>query len=310
MGGSGGGGGIFTSRSNPERLRQETADEAQRARFATEVNGYLARVLADVNDRDVAKVADRLNEIREGLSDQGVELETLLFGGSVAKHTFVDGLSDVDSLVLLDIEGLSDASPHSARAELTKALRATLNQGEVADITEGDVAIRVEYRDGTSIDLIAAVRRGDRFVIPSEDGRNWRTIDPTAFAGRLTEANREQGAALVPTIKVAKAIIAELPEEQRLTGYHVEALAIQAFRTYKGPRNPAAMLQQFFEFSRSAVFHPMPDVTGQSSQLDDYLGEDHSRLRQRIGASLARIARTMESATVVSQWRELLGDGV
>ena len=111
----------------------------------------------------------------------------------------------------------------------------------------------------------------------------------------------------MPTIKLAKAIIGGLPEPQRISGYHVEALAVNAFRTYDGPRNPAAMLGHFFEFAKSAVYHPILDATGQSAHVDDYLGEDHSSNRQRIGASLARIARTIDSATLIGQWQELLG---
>jgi hypothetical protein len=231
----------------------------------------------------------------------------LLFGGSVAKHTFVDGMSDVDSLALLDVESISDASPSVAREQLARALRATLDAGVVQSVQAGDIAVRVEYRDGMSVEILPALRRGEGFVISSDDGRSWRAIDPTAFARRLTELNSGLGGALVPTIKLAKAIIGELPENQRLSGYHVEALALDAFRDYRGPRNPAAMLEHMFQSARSGVLHPIKDVTGQSSQVDEYLGEDFSTRRQRIAASLARIARIMDSAALISQWQELLG---
>lgn len=307
MGGSGGSGGIFSARTNPDRLREQAVDEAERARFATEVNGLLARELAQVNSRDVAAVSDRLDEIREGLESQGVEIEALLFGGSVAKHTYVDGLSDVDSLALLDIDSMSNVSPSAAREQLADAIRSTLGAGDVERVEVGDLAVRVTYKGGMVIELLPAVRSGEQFVIPSEDGRSWREIDPQAFSRRLTEANRKLGDALVPTIKLAKAMIAELPAAQHLTGYHVEALALAAFQDYRGPRNPAAMLEHFFRSVRSAVLHPIKDVTGQSPEVDEYLGEEFSGRRQRTAASMARVARIMESSTLIDQWRELLG---
>lgn len=53
---------------------------------------------------------------------------------------------------------------------------------------------------------------------------------PENFQMALSERNEQCGGKLVPTIKLAKAVIGSLPEKQRLTGYHVESLAIAAFR--------------------------------------------------------------------------------
>jgi hypothetical protein len=117
---------------------------------------------------------------------------------------------------------------------------------------------------------------------------------------------------LVPTIKLAKGIIAGLPDQRRLTGYHIEVLAVAIFKGYAGPRTPKAMLRHFFENLPDAVRQPRRDATGQSVYLDDYLGERDSLQRRIVADAMDRIARRIRNADgahSVPMWRELLGGG-
>jgi hypothetical protein len=150
------------------------------------------------------------------------------------------------------------------------------------------------------------VQQGDRLAISSPDGQSWTQIHPRSFARELTEVNQRQAGQVVPAVKLAKAIIAGLPETERLSGYHVEALAIAAFRSYDGTRTPKAMLTHFFETAVQYVRTPIHDVTGQSRHLDEGLGPAGSADRQRISDSLDRIAQTMQSSRSVDSWRSLL----
>lgn len=130
------------------------------------------------------------------------------------------------------------------------------------------------------------------------------------FQEALTNRNAACGGKLVPTIKLAKAINGELPENQRLSGYHVESLAIAAFRGYAGEKTTSAMLPTFFERARELVLAPIKDSSGQSVHVDGHLGPANSA--ERIAAShlLGRIARRMRNATAaasVPQWKALFG---
>ena len=101
MGGSGGG---STIRYDPQRIKELIRSAEERTRdtgYETDVSQGLADLLATYNDRDVDTIAARLDEIKELLEDEIEGSVDLRFGGSVAKHTYVDGLSDVDSLVFL-----------------------------------------------------------------------------------------------------------------------------------------------------------------------------------------------------------------
>src|SRR6266566_5726774 len=98
----GGSGGRFSiTDSEIRRLQEEMAQRLEEEQLDTEVNSFLRRELLAANDRDVGLVNRHLDEIQGALRDRVEEFDRLLFGGSIAKHTYVEGLSDVDSLVIL-----------------------------------------------------------------------------------------------------------------------------------------------------------------------------------------------------------------
>jgi hypothetical protein len=135
-------------------------------------------------------------------------------------------------------------------------------------------------------------------------------MDPAKFQEALTRRNQECGNKLVPTIKLAKAILGMLPESQRLSGYHVESLAIAAFKGYEGERTTAQMLPHFISRATDLVLSPITDSTGQSIHVDGYLGPAHSPERLRASHLLDRIYKRMRMATVAeseAQWRDLFG---
>jgi hypothetical protein len=284
-----------------ERLEEQQVD--------ADVNSFLRRELLAANDRDVSLVSRHLDEIENALHDRVEEFDRLFFGGSIAKHTYVEGLSDVDSLVVLNDPQLGERSPDEFRREFARTLRAQLSAGQVEDVRTGLRSVTVVYRDGTEIQLLPAVSRGNTISISSSDGGSWQHgIRPTAFTDRLTTANRAQGGTVVPVIKLAKQVIATaIPEARRPSGYHVETLAVEVFTSYDGPRTPKAMVAHFFRAAANRINTPMPDVTGQSRYVDENLGGSGSGERGQVAREFARIAGTMEHSRSVDDWRRLFG---
>lgn len=302
MGGGGGGGGSG-SEQGFERLRERAAEQAARAQFDSEVNALLDGELRDLNDRDVDGVRRCLDEIEDTLATEIDEIDRMLFGGSIAKHTFVDGLSDVDVLVML--KDVSDVSPTEAREQFAATLRERV--GDRADVTVGQLAVTVRYRDGLEVQLLPAIQQGEYRAISSPDGQEWVQIRPGNFARRLTEANKAQAGAAIPAIKLAKAVIAhELGEGERPSGYHVEALSVSAFESYRGPRDPKSMLTHFFGSAASDVRKPIADVTGQSERVDAYLGGRDSAGRMRMSAAFSAIAQRMLQSNNLDDWSRFL----
>jgi hypothetical protein len=307
MGGSGGS--FRVTPREAESFREQILERAEQQRLDADVNSYLRRELLAANDRDVDAVSARIDQIKEALGDEVADFEDLRFGGSIAKHTYVEGLSDVDLVVPLRDERLADRPPEEFRREFAQRLRAHLPMGDVNDITVGLRAVTVVYNDGTEIQLLPAVQRGETMSISSTDGRAWQTgIRPKAFTQQLTKTNSSQGGTVVPAIKLAKEIIAtQLAAPGAPSGYHIEALAVESFRNYDGPKTPAAMVEHFFRSSAERVRSPLADVTSQSRYVDESLGAANSQERQALSNDFTNIANRMGHAQKVDDWKRLFG---
>lgn len=309
MGGSGGGG-TFDHRS-PEKLGELVRKAEQQtsvAAFEAELSATLGELLAGFNERDVPLVRERLDGIKRLLDDAIEGGIDQLFGGSVAKHTYVDGLSDIDSLLIVSGTDLEDSKPVVALDRVTDILGRQL-AGE-ADVSHGRMAITVEYSDGMKIQLLPTIQTATGVKIPSSRHDGWSQAEPRGFQEALSRRNEQCSGKLIPTIKLAKAINGTLPEQQRLSGYHMESLAIAAFRNYGETKTTAAMLPTFFEKAKDLVLTPIRDSTGQSVHVDDYLGPANSEARVNTSHILGRLAKRMRNATAAgskSQWRALFG---
>jgi len=309
MGGSGGS--SYFGRSTDQvasKLRASIA-QAEDAQFETELAAAHGELLARFNTRNAQETEERLQRIKDVLGDiLGGTVDTL-FGGSVAKHTYVDGISDVDSLLVLDETDAADGRPKQALNAVRDRLAEEL-RGE-AEVSAGAVAVTVKYIDGTELQLVPARRVGDRLEVPAWESNTWSPIDPQQFRDGLTKRNAQQGGKVVPTIKLAKAICANLPEELRPSGYHLESLAVSAFRHYAGEKTTPKMLAHFFEAAKTLVLAPMKDRTGQSVHVDENLGPENSPARQQLSRVLDRISRRLTNARAshsLPRWLELFGE--
>ena len=282
MGGSGGSTGSYLSARDARALEEQALRRLQQSRLDSEVNSLLQQELTSINDRDTELTNDRLEAIEQALADKIGGVDRLLFGGSVSKHTYVNGLSDVDALVEIADEVILGRSPAEVTDDFARALRQALPQGDVDNIRQGAMAVTVTYRDGAEIQLLPAARVGDELAVSSWDSGSWMPIRPRDFARELTSANQSQGGAVVPAIKLAKAIFANKLGDQGPSGYHVEALAVEAFRQYSGAKTPKAMVTHLVRNASERVLRPIRDISGQSRNVDDSLGQRNSADRRAL----------------------------
>jgi hypothetical protein len=312
VGGSGGGGRCHPTATTLDDLLRGADQVADRQVYDAEVNRLLNHALAEFNDRDVDGDRDRLAGILDALDALDAEEDeaiVLRFGGSVRKHTFVDGLSDVDVLAIVNEDRLGDRSPQDVLAVFAARLRNRLSGVEVE---AGTLAITVRYPDRREIQVLPALSTSTGVRIASVDGDGWsRVVRPAVFARKLTEVNQALGNRVVPAIKLFKGIAAALPGTTKLTGYHAESLAIEAFTGYDGPLTPKAMVHHLFRSSAERVLRPIRDRTGQSLHVDDRLGKQGSYARRQLSARLDRIAKRIEAADRrgdVDAWHAMLGE--
>jgi hypothetical protein len=307
MGGTGGGG-FFGGPIDPSKLKKEIEQalgETERQKREVAIDAAITGLLAAFNSRDYDKTSKRLDELQVALGEEIDGMETLLFGGSVAKRTYVDGLSDVDAVVVIDKEEVETTTPDAMLADFASAVRKYLAHSGVVAVTAGSMAVTAEYSDGMVIQLLPAARTRTGLLI--SDGKSgWRLIKPREFTEALTRQNKQLTQMLVPTIKLAKSAMSRLADDIRPTGYHVEALALRVFSEYRGEHRPTMMLPHFFREAVKAVLRPMVDVTGQSRHLDANLGPSGSEARRRLSATCERLARRLEGARSAEEWRDVL----
>jgi hypothetical protein len=308
----GGSGGKFFSSSEPsaiqkkiKKIQEDSIDQEFEARLSTKIND----MLAVYNDRNVEEIKKRINIIVSKLERKAEDEIDVLYGGSVSKHTYVDGLSDIDMLLLVDEHSLSEKKPSQVLKYVEKLLKNKFKD-DLKSIEVGALAVTLEFVDGMVIQLLPALRAGKKLKIGAMDGKEWTKIDPQKFQAELTEKNQACANKLVPVIKLAKVINSNLPESQRLSGYHIEALAVGAFENYKGKKDIPNMLVHLFKNSVELVKKPIVDKTGQSNAVDEYLGPANSDKRIQTGYIFDRIYKRLTNALASqseAQWLDMLG---
>jgi hypothetical protein len=307
-------GGIFGDKSTNDinKLIEEAKESTRDKDYERGIAEFISILLSTYNERDVESIRRHLDEIETFIEDEFGGAIDLRFGGSVSKHTYVDGLSDVDVLLLINKLDLSRLSPRDVLKKIQKEL-SDRRFRDIKDINVGKLAITVTFTDNTEIQFLPAIKRGEGFKIPTESGDAWSSIiRPDKFAERLTDINQSCGLKVVPVIKLVKGINSQFPESQQLKGYHIESLAIEIFKSYpeSSPKTPKEMLKYFFEKGRDLIKTPIRDRTGQSINVDEYLGLENSKDRLRLSNTLDIYYRRMNDADTmgdISRWKSILG---
>ena len=261
-----------------------------------QVDAYLRERLRDYNDRDTEAINRHIRGLRDALERSGTDVLPTRFGGSVSRHTYVDGLSDVDVLLIVNDSSLSGRDPRAVIQRMTELIQQRMPRTQVRT---GRLAVTVTYADGHEIQVLPAIRTraGVRIANPSRN--EWSgVLHPERFAQKLTEVNQANGGRVIPTIKLTKALANRVirSDKDKISGYHMESLAIEAFKNYRGPTDRKSMVSHLLEFSSSAVLQPIRDSTGQSRIVDDYMGRQGGAVRQKAASHFRQMKDRLERA--------------
>jgi hypothetical protein len=294
----GGSGGNLFKNSNPSESANKIREAEQNSLDKTheaKVNNDLKDILSNFNERPVVEINQHLQTLKQAIDSNIEGSINLLFGGSVSKHTYIDGLSDIDSLAILNSTELANKTPHEVLKYFAERLQQRLPNTK---ISIGNLAATVKYSDNIEVQLLPAIKTKTGYKIAASDGSNsWsNVVKPRKFAEKLISVNKENGNKVVPVVKLAKSIISTLPNQRKLSGYHTESLAIEVFKNYAGPQQTKAMVKHFFDEASKRVMRPIADSTGQSRHVDDYLGSRNSTNRRMVTDSLSQIVRRMNNA--------------
>ena len=286
-----------SSRPRQWRPRQPLTDD--------EVNGYLRDQLRTYNQRDTDAIDRHLTTLKQALEQSDDDTIHTRFGGSVSRHTYVNGLSDVDTLFILNDSSLAGQSPNAVIRRMAALIRQRL-PGTTVGV--GKLAVTITYKDGHEIQVLPAIRTQAGVRIAEPNRNQWSNVlHPERFARKLTQVNQSQRGQVVPTIKLAKALVERLTRasNDHISGYHMESLAIEAFRAYRGPSGLKDMLVHLTRHSERAVQQPIKDSTGQSRNVDGYLGPQGSAERQRASHIFRRMRDGIERSNSTNDLRNL-----
>ncbi len=293
---------------NPSEFKNLDKFKEPESGYYTELNEKLADLLENYNARDVEQIKKHLETIKNKLESEFEGSIELLYGGSVKKSTYVDGLSDIDMLVLLNRSELSKENPENVIKIFKESLAERFPK---SDIHAGDLAATIKFKsDGNEIQLLPSIKTKTGFRIMEPETKNWSNIlKPDKFAKNLTEVNTKNNQKVVPVIKLYKPINEKAPKNIKMSGYHIEALATEIFKDYTGPKTYSKMLVHFCQKAKGRVLKPIGETTGQTDYIDSKFGKAYSNKRKKLSSYLERTTRKMKlaiSTSSINDWVQLL----
>ena len=276
-------------------------------------NRWCEELLATYTRIDQQAVARHLESLRNSLRQAGNHVVQTIFGGSVRRGTDMAGLSDVDALLIVDESSLRNRPPTEVIAYVRDVIRSQISFSIFGTVTTGGLAVTVNYSDGTEIQLLPAIRTstgGVRIAEPGSTGWS-NVVRPERFAEELSSVNRANDGRITPTIKLAKAMAGchITRQDKKISGYHMESLAIDAFRNYGDSQDPKSMLIHFLGHSIEAVMRPIADSTGQSRHVDEYLGPAQSKRREGARTHFGQMRAKVRSCSTRAEFDELFCEG-
>ncbi|MCY8717018.1 MULTISPECIES: CBASS oligonucleotide cyclase [Bacillus subtilis group] len=291
-------------------LEAEREDQVEQQRFESELNEFIRELFQNINDRDVEGIRNHLDTLKQAMEKELEGSVQMIFGGSINKNTYISGISDVDMLVQINDESLSGAKPYEVMKTIKDKIKKRLPNTEV---TIGNLALTVKFSSGHEIQLLPSIKTNTGYKIAKANDNSWsNVIKPKKFAEKLTKVNQKNGNKIVPLIKLIKKINSTLPQTKQLSGYHIESLAIDAFKNNtQAPRSYKGLVEYFYRHAEKAVLNPIKDSTGQSIHVDTYLGGVGSSKRKEVSTVLNRVLSRIERANKsysIDEWKKILGD--
>ena len=272
-------------------------------------NRYCENLLVQYKRRNTKAVESHLKGVCDILRNEDDHVVQTKFGGSVQKGTYVTGLSDVDILLIVNQSTLKNKPPSKVIKKVIKYVGDTIQrQLPKNPVNKGKLAVTVGYADKSEIQILPAIRTTDGFRIAEPGSTKWsNVVHPERFVETLIKLNNARGGRVVPVIKFAKALADCFitHEGRRIKGYHMESLAAGTFKGYNGKLDSRSMLSHFLAYSMKAVMSPIPDPTGQSKYVDEYLGPAGSKLRKEVSTQIGQIHSKVNSCRTRGDFNDL-----
>ena len=176
-------------------------------------------------------------------------------------------------------------------------------------VVPGKFAVTIKFAKGPEMQILPAIRSDSNGIRIAKPGSSrWsKIIRPEIFASKLTKIDKSNGNRVIPVIKLAKAMANchIKQQDKKISGYHMEALAVDAFNGYDGKKDSKSMLIQFLEHSIDAVMTPIDDLTSQTRFVDGYLGTANSKDRDRARTYFGQMRGEVKRCSTITKFNNL-----
>lgn len=177
------------------------------------INTYLRKLSSELfishNSRERNRINTSVSTIENRLwSFFGDKIDSIKIFGSFTRDTILprkyDDKSDVDIMIIFDIENHSEKKVHTYR----KNLRRFASHWYKTSIAKKDFPSVVIELQNLKFDLVPAIEKshwwhGDRLLIPDSDG-GWMPTEPFSFSQELSQANSTYGSIVKPIVRLLK----------------------------------------------------------------------------------------------------------
>lgn len=300
-----------------------TSDTPKLTTLAEQFRGALTRLdLGEKRKRVIASHTE-IRELLEGdalLSSWGVD--TVLIG-SYARETAIYPGKDVD--VFARMKMLDTTMNPRTLYEGVEAVLAK-KYGDRAEPQARSIKVLFPMDGGTdfSVDVVPAVRFGQRWAIPRHDTRRWDAPNPQdrwveTDPEKLTELTKEMNRTLkvdgqgayVPVVKLVRQTRKHHREEEKPGGFYFEVMSYWAFKAGIGGSS-------FAEVFAATLGSIATQLTSSAPVIDPVLGREYRPLPDRqdlagAAALFSQLATKAERALALNRcpaavmWREILG---
>jgi len=230
--------------------------------------------LTEAKSREINSLQNKINFITRNIKAKIYEQAKFFLSGSIIKDTYVYGLSDVDILMALNKQNFLNISPRHIQQKLINQLRVIFprlvvkKNRNAVDIYDGQIKIQ----------LVPVLPNQTKFLFPASDGLGWIEIEPHIFNKLLQERNKKLRHKLTTAIRIAKLIVSKLPQNNQLTGHHLEVLGYLASGHFGKKKSILSLIKDIFLYAQKRVLTPVKDTSGQLNFIDEYLGPTHAHL--------------------------------
>lgn len=159
--------------SSPDDLLKRATQEAEKGNYDAQVSAYIQDLLGDYNNRDQEKIQQHLETITDSLTSEGIVNCSLSFGGSIKRHTYIDGFSDIDVLAEINDSTLNDKTPSQFLEYFAQRLRDRLPN---TNVRVGKLAVTVTFSDGHEIQILPAITTSTGVRIAADKGNQWSNV--------------------------------------------------------------------------------------------------------------------------------------